>query len=368
MIQKMNIMKRATLLLVLFCLAAFSLLFWTKSCSIEATCQCKQNLAALSTSSPRPGVVLLLEEVSYQIPPIMFEKKVELPSFKMMLGDLMGNCNFLTNGPEDYCELMANGFESGVHRHVFDPFILSLRGHKGGNVVDLGSNVGLFCTSAAAMRFNVICVEAQLGLNRLARATAFVNGFEERMQIRDGMIVAQKNVMIKHIPDSLYIPGDAEIRQSRKQARTATNMIEIDEVVQGDTILIKIDIDGPEGALIKGLFPLLKKYYVENLVIEMGADSWSKYGTTQKEALDLYVKLSSELGYCMYYHPYGDQVQRHSDLLVELKRLDDLESPDFARRLRGYYFVPKEKAAEVLMWNGGETKNIYYSKIFCLAK
>lgn len=311
------------------------------------------------------GIRSAFDSLTFDSPPLRKNGVELIPGFKMVLGDLHGSCDFPTVDGRSYCEMISAGFEHTVHAHVFNTLISSLihvpkneRQHL--RVIDLGSNIGLFSLSSAALGYQVVSIEAQLLLNRFARASAWENGFSHRMTILDGLIVGNHQRSTHVLPKVLYVPGDnPTLMEDNSPNRTATERIPIAKVLMGTVQLLKIDIDGPEGPLMYGLIPLLKSVSVKNIVIEISTGAWKSFEGSFKEELNLFLSVF-DLGYCVHFIPVFDQIKRHATLYEELSPSDD-------NMLPGYYIVPnKKKLEEVLSFENHETKNLFMSKEACL--
>lgn len=299
----------------------------------------------------------VIAEIAHTIPPLRsFDGSVLIPSFKMVLSDLYGRCAFLnaTTGRE-HCSFLEDGREYVVHSHVFNALLASLvfAVPQSMMVVDLGSNVGVFSLSAAALGFRVISIDAQTALNRFARASAAVNGFSRKMSILDGLVIGSAELSAgSQLPHYLYIPGDGEAVNE-----TSTTKIPIGKIVTQDVQFLKIDLDGPEGPLMFGLLPILRRHDVYNIAIEINSDVWHRYSQDVNEEMKLLASLF-KLGYCAHYTPVGDQKQRHLPVVKLLKSSDHL-------RLPGYYQVSEDQFVQVLSYNSFETKNFFFSKNIC---
>ena len=338
---------------ILFLLLSASISFWLGTNYRS----CEERISFPSRSKRGFDLTATIADIAHTIPPLRSPDGIVLiPSFKMVLSDLYGRCAFVnvTTGRE-HCSFLEAGHEHTVHSHVFNALLSSLVfvEPQSTMVVDLGSNVGVFSLSAAALGFRVTSIEAQIALNRFARASAAVNGFSRKMLILDGLVIGTNEMSAgSHLPHYLYIPGDGEAVNE-----TSATKVPIGDVVQQDVQFLKIDLDGPEGPLMFGLLPILKKHKVYNIAIEINSDVWHRFSGNVNEEIRLLVSLFG-LGYCAHYVPVADQKQRHRPVMEELKPSDGL-------RLPGYYQVPEDRFMRVLAFNSFETKNFFFSKQVC---
>ena len=178
-------------------------------------------------------------------------------------------------------------------------------GGGGGLVVDIGSNEGYYALVAAALGCKVVAFEPQPGCRHGIEAAIDRNGFGERMHLvrqpvgplpsRQVSVPARGCAMM-----GVAVEGDQKQvgHGASHQVRTTT----LEHAVGHDEriTLVKVDTEGAEVSVLRGLVPTLGR--IDNLVVETSPGWWTeKFHQSRLEGADLYASLFSTHGFTAAY-------------------------------------------------------------------
>ena len=175
----------------------------------------------------------------------------------------------------------------------------------GGLVVDIGSNEGYYALVAAALGCKVVAFEPQPGCRHAIEAAIDRNGFGERMRLvrqpvgplpsRQVSVPARGCAMM-----GVAVEGDRKqvARGAEHQVRTTT----LEHAAGHDEriTLVKVDTEGAEVSVLRGLLPTLSR--IDNLVVETSPGWWTeKFHQSRREGAELYASLFSTHGFTAAY-------------------------------------------------------------------
>ena len=211
--------------------------------------------------------------------------------------------------------ILSNWYEDALG-DVFR-VVLSGRCANGmGRVIDVGSNLGIFSATSAAFGCDVLAIEAQSRLVPYIAATAEANGWAVgaatpsigggRLEVRNiGVYDAPGELKIAYYTPLSNASGwlsmamDAESLAACPStpgcAVEAVQVVEASTLVTGDTVLVKVDVDGPEARIVKSLLPALAAHAVDNVMVEACPQFWRDI--PRDEGLRILRTLPAELGY-----------------------------------------------------------------------
>ena len=178
-------------------------------------------------------------------------------------------------------------FISGsVHRATgpWDSYIWNLfvnilaKAGPGNIVVDVGANIGYFSLLAASMGQRVISFEP---MNRNAakfQASIDRNDFQEQISLYQNAISYDSSSQVKLSATHHTNQGNGriEIITTSKEGvygQDYVDMMTIDDVVNEDVLLMKIDVEGFEGAVLNGAKKLLCWHVVKFITIEFSTET-----------------------------------------------------------------------------------------------
>ena len=171
-----------------------------------------------------------------------------------------------------------------VHRgERWDPFLWALLVHVLAQqqpvvVVDVGANLGYFSLMAAALGHRVVAFEP-MGRNaaKLQASIARNPGFSERIALYQYAVASRAD-------DTVALTATHASNQGNGQARPATKeggvygidyvqTVRLDDVVDEDVRIIKIDVEGLEAEVLNGASNLLCRRIVRLIVIEFSEET-----------------------------------------------------------------------------------------------
>jgi FkbM family methyltransferase len=249
------------------------------------------------------------------IPPLYRGGSELLPGWHMVVRDFWGRCAFgdLEKAGDFYCQFFQDGKEYAEHRHVVLPLAAALEGQcmRSGHpelVIDIGANVGFYSLAAASAGCRVVAVEPQPALARFFRASVIANGWESRITVKNA---AAGEVPGKLNLTRLWVPGVVQ----KGNASIVASVVPLKALLTSDVLLLKLDVDGPDGLLLRALVPLLKNLNVWNLILELNADLWPEFGLSQRDGTALLERIA-DLGYD-FYLTFEEQFQYYPREILE---------------------------------------------------
>ena len=130
---------------------------------------------------------------------------------------------------------------------------------KPGLVVDVGANIGYFSLLAAALGHQVVAFEP---MNRnVAKFWSSVetNHFEDKITLFQNAVVSEKGLRVALESTHHTNQGNGRIVGVGEWVDT----VALDDLVHSDVLLLKIDVEGFEGAVLDGARALLSRRKVQ---------------------------------------------------------------------------------------------------------
>lgn len=168
---------------------------------------------------------------------------------------------------------------------------------KGDNVIDIGANIGyytLLLSKLVGENGHVFAFEPEPNNFELLRKNVEVNGYKN-------VTLVQKAVSYKSEKCKLYLHGSNNIGNNTIYYYEGRKCIEIetitlDEYLKNKKIdFIKIDVDGAEGGVIKGMAELLKQDNLK-IITEFYPKGFNEFGIKGDE----YFNILQKNGFKMY--------------------------------------------------------------------
>eukprot|EP01097_Dermamoeba_algensis_P006075 TRINITY_DN382_c1_g3_i1.p1 TRINITY_DN382_c1_g3~~TRINITY_DN382_c1_g3_i1.p1 ORF type:complete len:447 (+),score=122.05 TRINITY_DN382_c1_g3_i1:85-1425(+) len=222
-------------------------------------------------------------------------------------------------------------------------------------VLDVGANLGYFTTYSAKMGCRVISFEAQPRLLPLFKFSIAMNGLEDQVTLYNNIITDQPTAKLKIV----YQPGCwacsfVEPVPAGQDVVTNANTflippVKVDDIVQEDVLLMKIDIEGFEVRGLESSKRLLTEHNVENILIEWSPSRWPRAQTTLQEGWQWLEKLY-DMGY----------VIRHYELRMEYPR-EGLKKESFPI-MGDAYEIPRDKLKHLCEFLAHREANLWFSK------
>eukprot|EP01099_Mayorella_cantabrigiensis_P008025 TRINITY_DN7385_c0_g1_i1.p1 TRINITY_DN7385_c0_g1~~TRINITY_DN7385_c0_g1_i1.p1 ORF type:complete len:400 (-),score=101.02 TRINITY_DN7385_c0_g1_i1:335-1492(-) len=227
-------------------------------------------------------------------------------------------------------------------------------------VVDAGANLGYFTTYSAVMGCRVISFEPQPRLGVLFRTSLALNGVSKRVTLHNNIITS--NPRDTKPLKIVYQPGCwacSFVEYAEPGDRSTSNSfiippIKIDDAVDEDVLLLKIDVEGFEVKALTSAEHLLTTRKVENILIEWSPTRWPRCGTTLEEGTAWLERLY-DMGYTV----------RHYNLRMEYPRDGLLE---YSWPIMGLTWeIPRHKLRHMNEWlTGGQSHfkeaNLWFAK------
>jgi len=198
-------------------------------------------------------------------------------------------------------------------------------------VLDVGANLGWFTAYSSAAGCRVIGVEPQPRMLTLINVTIETNSYQSSLRpytneeankkyptMKDRVVI--KNNIVNTDSSRLKIVYEngacwacsVVVAASETDQNTASQFIipsiRLDELIKGDVLLLKIDIEGYEVRGIESAWSAIQKYNVKNILVEWTPKRWNGLHSVQKGTQIL--EQLYDLGYTI----------RHYDLRMEYPR------------------------------------------------
>ena len=177
------------------------------------------------------------------------------------------NCLFYVRGGTDDIYCISPGREGPV-----ESFILSIMEKSDGVFVDVGANIGYYTILIAKKGSRVIAVEPIPETIKILKTNIMLNNVEKYVTVVD-KCATSRNMKIKmFVPVNKYY-GLAtmykEVHPASKYQEILTHGVTLDSILSDfqSVTLIKIDVEGAELEVLKGLNKSLKKTHF--IVIEL---------------------------------------------------------------------------------------------------
>jgi len=198
-------------------------------------------------------------------------------------------------------------------------------------VLDIGMNSGFFSQLSMSCGAKVVAVEPQQECHFLSSLSTSINKFDHKFHSVEAGAWFEK---IKIQTNVQCDPGFAMTHKD-SPSKVSVGTIVLDDYLEKLRLsskpiqLVKIDTEGAEIGVLKGLMGIIRKQLIDNFVIEIMVGAWPGYGFPIKEASELFKEIAS-LGYeirlLMEPHfPYSDEI-------LAFPKLDNLanglNSPD----------------------------------------
>ncbi|KAG2497657.1 hypothetical protein HYH03_004396 [Edaphochlamys debaryana] len=142
-------------------------------------------------------------------------------------------------------------------------------------VVDVGANFGWFALVAARMGCRVIAYEPVPLFHWFLEYNVHINDFATRIEIRSKIVSHEAGKALTMVVPSDGIWGTAGIgghnidkSMEGKKYEIDVPSVRLEDEVQEDVLLMKVDVEGWEWAVLQGAEGLLSKFNVENVVME----------------------------------------------------------------------------------------------------
>lgn len=119
---------------------------------------------------------------------------------------------------------------------------------------------------AAAMGCRVISLEPIPSASWLIETSLKLNGFENLVNFIPGVASSKKGQVYFEVRDSW---GYSSMENSESSTTISRDAFPLDEIIHEDVLLLKIDVEGFEDEVWKGMEILLRDFNVENIVSEV---------------------------------------------------------------------------------------------------
>lgn len=195
-------------------------------------------------------------------------------------------------------------FISGsVHgKRQWDPYIWDLfvrvlqKDNTNKLVVDVGANLGYFSLLAASMGYHVVAFEP-MNRNVVKFLSSIVaNGFQDRISVYQNAVAAKSGGMVHLVETHSSNQGNGQISGVGTKGvygQDYVDTIRLDDAIHTDVLLMKIDVEGSETAVLDGAKRLVCWNVVRFIVIELSQETKK---SKQCSALRM-LKLFDKLGY-----------------------------------------------------------------------
>ncbi|MDP3760224.1 MAG: FkbM family methyltransferase [Ramlibacter sp.] len=175
----------------------------------------------------------------------------------------MRGCRYRLQGVEVVLQGDFSQAREMYCRQVYFP-TPDFRLRRGGVVVDLGANIGLFSLLAAKAGCHVLAVEAQKGFAREMRALLALQGVDRNVAIEVALVGAARGLLseAKTLGAASHLEGAIPPSISMAELLARHGIREID--------FLKVDIEGSEFALFSENLDWLQ--HTRRIAMEMHAD------------------------------------------------------------------------------------------------
>jgi len=137
--------------------------------------------------------------------------------------------------------------------------------------IDIGANIGLHSFTAAMCGARVLAFEAHPLTCKLLKTSINANGWQNRITVREVACSNTDGDVINLIDDPHNMGGSSlEIRASGTKYSVITSQIDSESICPYSTnIVIKMDVEGHEEFVIKGMTKTLDDNRVSSIIVEL---------------------------------------------------------------------------------------------------
>jgi len=129
-------------------------------------------------------------------------------------------------------------------------------------VVDVGGNMGYFTTYAAKIGCRVRSYEPVPDPRRFIHVNTMINHLSSLVKIFPYAVDINRTVV------GIDVNPDWGLSVINKDGALKVETVITEDIITEDVLLLKIDTEGHESKVLFGLREILKKYNVENLIVE----------------------------------------------------------------------------------------------------
>jgi FkbM family methyltransferase len=165
---------------------------------------------------------------------------------------------------------------------IWDPYIWDLfvrilqqAPRRPGLVVDVGANIGYFTMMAAALGYDVISFEPMAHNLQRLRSSVSRNGFGSRVSIIDRVAAqtagAQVVLVATHSTNqgNGHIVNELSVDSSHRYYSKTTTLDAVLVPMKQDILLMKIDVEGSEAAVLDGAYGIMHEHTVYFITLEI---------------------------------------------------------------------------------------------------
>ena len=168
-------------------------------------------------------------------------------------------------------------------------FFLRRTLRAGDSYVDVGANIGCYVVTAAKAvgpTGSVVAYEPAPRMQEFLRNNILINSVQNRVTVRPVAVAATPGRAILGVPDNFSAAAGIGVT-NLDDARDGTTVVNIDVPVvcldddlagRGPIRLLKVDVEGGEGAVLEGMSTLLAERRVQTLVVEVNQVASERIG------------------------------------------------------------------------------------------
>lgn len=257
---------------------------------------------------------------------------------------------FAYTDPEKDVDVSANlqshgTLEHGI-THVFYSIFKGRCLRKDGSralFLDVGSNFGWFSILAARMGCRVIAYEPVPHFRAFLEYNVYINGLEHLVEVRPKVVTDTNGANMTMVVPSGGIWGTAGIDGLNIDHSLGASIEEVTvasdslgEAVKEDVLLMKVDVEGWEWAVMKGAEALFANHEVSNIIMEYSP------GVPERNAK--YKELHDTVAMLSNMHSMGFRIAHLQHKEVAGEKLDDPLGP-FYEVLPGHVLYDSRDAA-----------------------
>jgi len=179
-------------------------------------------------------------------------------------------------------------FQGGGSEHKIMATLVSLFSSFGGAFLDIGANTGIYSLLAASMGHDAFLFDLQPRCHSYQQAVALVNRLEERMHLMPYALGRDDKQRLRVSPNT---GCDGGLRASTASSFVAhTKAVDpasfyevttrrLDALVDNETTILvaKIDVEGCEAEVLKGMTQLLKARRIKHILMECSPIIWREF-------------------------------------------------------------------------------------------
>jgi FkbM family methyltransferase len=191
----------------------------------------------------------------------------------------------------------------------------------GDNVVDIGCNIGYYALLASSIVGNcgnVIAIDPSEAICNL-KQTVIINGISNIIALREGIGEKHKYMPLYPQPNTNGIFSPSFLSDGKQEPYGVSHITTLDEIAKRLSFahidFLKVDVEGYECNVLKGMDRLLEEHKVTYIMIELSHKSHEWIPESYTESMEILKSAGFKLVQSLEYPVHGDYLLKCDEAL-----------------------------------------------------